>query len=282
MLLTEILNKIQVIQLVGNPAGKQISSVEYDSRDVIQGSIFVAITGFKTNGHQFIRSALNNKAAAIVVEDNNSTPDYIITASDAVKILVSDTRRALAEISNLFYGEPSKKINLIGITGTNGKTTTAYFIKNILETAGNRVGLIGTIQNYIGKEKLESKLTTPESRDINKLFLEMMKAGCEYAVMEVSSHSLFLNRVHNLHFSSAIFTNITAEHLDFHSNFNNYLSAKKLLFDNLPADSTAIYNADDLHSVDVIRDCNSFKYSFGTNSEVDFLSSKLPVKSASE
>jgi len=270
MLLTEILNRIQVIQLVGSPSEKQISGVEYNSRNVMQGSVFIAIKGFKTNGHQFIQEALNKNAAAVVVEDNDAIPDSIITGSNAVKILVSDTRKALAEISNIFYGEPSKKINLIGITGTNGKTTTAYYIKNIFETAGNRVGLIGTIMNYIGKEKIESKLTTPESRDLNRIFLEMKQAGCEYAVMEVSSHSLALNRVHNVHFSSAVFTNITAEHLDFHNNFNNYLKAKKLLFDNLPASSTAIYNADDLHSVDVIEDCNSFKYSFGTNAVADF------------
>jgi len=270
MLLTEILNRIQIIQLVGNPSEKQISGVEYNSRNVMQDSVFVAIKGFNTNGHQFIQEALNKNAAAIVVEDNDSFPDSIITGSNAVKILVSDTRKALAEISNLFYGEPSKKINLIGITGTNGKTTTAYLIKNIFETAGNRVGLVGTIMNYIGKEKIESKLTTPESRDLNRIFLEMKQAGCEYAVMEVSSHSLALNRVHNLHFSSAVFTNITAEHLDFHNNFNNYLKAKKLLFDNLPASSTVIYNADDLHSVDIIEDCDSFKYSFGTNAEADF------------
>lgn len=270
MLLTEILNRIQVIQLVGNPSEKQISGVEYDSRKVMQGSVFVAIKGFNTNGHQFIQEALNKNAAAVVVEDNDSFPESIITGSNAVKILVSDTRKALAEISNIFYCEPSKKINLIGITGTNGKTTTAYFIKNIFETAGNRVGLVGTIMNYIGKEKIESQLTTPESRDLNRIFLEMKQAGCEYAVMEVSSHSLALNRVHNVHFSSAVFTNITAEHLDFHNNFNNYLKAKKLLFDNLPAGSTAIYNADDLHSVDVIEDCNAFKYSFGTNAVADF------------
>ena len=270
MLLTDILNRIKVIQVVGNPAEKQISSVEYNSNSVSQDSIFVAIKGFNTDGHQYIQDALNNKAAAIVVEDNESIPDSIVTGSNAVMILVSNTRKALAEVSNLFYGEPSEKINLIGITGTNGKTTTAYFIKNILETAGSRVGLVGTIMNYIGKEKIDSKLTTPESKDLNKMFLEMKQAGCEYGVLEVSSHSLALNRVHNIHFNSAIFTNITAEHLDFHKNFDNYLNAKKILFDNLSPGSTAIYNSDDVHSVDVIRDCNSFKYSYGTNEEADF------------
>jgi UDP-N-acetylmuramoyl-L-alanyl-D-glutamate--2,6-diaminopimelate ligase len=270
MLLTEILNRIQVIQLIGNPAGKQVSSVEYDSRYVMQGSIFVAIKGFNTNGHLFIQDALNKNAAAIVVEENNSITDSIITGLNAVKILVADSRKALAEISNLFYGEPSKKMNLIGVTGTNGKTTTAYFIKNIFESAGNRTGLVGTIMNSIGKEKIKSRLTTPESRDLNKIIFDMKQAGCEYVVMEVSSHSLALNRVHNVHFSSAIFTNITAEHLDFHNSFENYLRTKKLLFDTLPESSTAIYNADDLHSIDVIKNCNSFKYSFGINKDVDF------------
>ncbi|MBT8392486.1 MAG: UDP-N-acetylmuramoyl-L-alanyl-D-glutamate--2,6-diaminopimelate ligase [Ignavibacteria bacterium] len=270
MLLTEILNKVQVIQLVGNPDERKITGIEYNSQNVGQGSIFVAIKGFKTDGHHFIQEALNKNAAAIVVEDNSSIPDSAITNSNAVKILVPDSRKTLAEISNLFYSEPSKKINLIGITGTNGKTTTAYFVKNIFETAGNKVGLIGTIMNYIGEEVTESKLTTPESKDLNRMLVEMNQTGCKYVVIEVSSHSLSLRRVHGINFSSAIFTNITAEHLDFHQNFENYLSAKKLLFDTLAESSTAIYNADDLHGIDVLKDCNAVKFSFGRRAEFDF------------
>ena len=270
MLLSELLNKIQTIQVAGTPSNREVAGIEYDSRKVVEGSVFVAIRGFNTDGHLFIQDALNKKAIAIVLENNEAAPDFLIHHFNAVKILVKNSRGALAELSNLFYGEPSKKMRLIGVTGTNGKTTTAFFIKNIFETSGYKVGLTGTISNYIGKEKIDSKLTTPESNDLNKLLNQMHTAGCEFAVMEVSSHSLALKRVYKLYYSFAIFTNITAEHLDFHRDFENYLTAKKILFDELPVSSSAIYNIDDLHSVDVIKDCKSLKYSFGVSNDSKF------------
>ena len=270
MLLSELLNKIKIIQVAGTPPNREVSGIEYDSREVVEGSVFVAIKGFNTDGHLFIQDALNKKAIAIVLENNEAISDHLVHHSNAVKILVSNSREALAELSNSFYGEPSKKMRLIGITGTNGKTTTAFYIKNIFETSGYKVGLTGTISNYIGKEKIDSKLTTPESNDLNKMLNKMYKAGCDFAVMEVSSHSLALKRVYGLHYSFAVFTNITAEHLDFHRDFENYLSAKKILFDGLPVSSSAIYNIDDLHSVDVIKDCKSLKYSFGVSGNSQF------------
>jgi UDP-N-acetylmuramoyl-L-alanyl-D-glutamate--2,6-diaminopimelate ligase len=270
MLLTELLTKVNVIQVAGNPLPLQVTGVEYDSRKVVEGSVFVAIEGFKTDGHLFIRDALDKKAIAIVLEKNDVVPDSLVSQYKAIKILVKDSRQALAELSNVFFDEPSKKLRLIGITGTNGKTTTSYFLKHILETAGYKVGLIGTISNFIGNEKIESKLTTPESNDLNRMLDKMINKGCDFAVMEVSSHSLALRRVYGLHFAFAVFTNITAEHLDFHSNFENYLSAKKILFDSLAVSSSAIYNTDDVHSVDIIKDCHSLKYSFGYVNDSDF------------
>jgi UDP-N-acetylmuramoyl-L-alanyl-D-glutamate--2,6-diaminopimelate ligase len=270
MLLSELLNKIKVIQVVGNPPAREVSGVEYDSRKVVEGSVFVAMKGFNTDGHLYIQDALNKKAAAIVVENHESIPDSLVSHFTAVKIFVNDSRQALADISNAFFDEPSKKLRLIGITGTNGKTTTSYFLKNIYEMAEYKVGLIGTISNYIGNEKLDSKLTTPESNDLNRMLNQMHLGGCDYAVMEVSSHSLALKRVHGLHFSFAVFTNITPEHLDFHRDFENYVKAKKILFDELPLSSSAIYNSDELHSIDVIRDCRSLKYSFGTKNDSQF------------
>ncbi len=270
MLLSELLNNIKAVQVVGNPPMREVSAVEYDSRKVVDGSVFVAIKGFNTDGHLFIQDALDRKAIAIVLEKNDAIPDSLITHFNAIKILVKDSRQALAELSNIFFDEPSKKLRLIGITGTNGKTTTSYFLKNIFETAGYKVGLIGTISNYIGNEKIESKLTTPESNDLNKMLNEMNNSDCDFAVMEVSSHSLALKRVYGLHFAFAVFTNITPEHLDFHSDFENYLNTKKILFDSLPVSSSAIYNVDDLHSIDVIKDCSSLKYSFGTKDNSNF------------
>jgi len=270
MVLSELLNKIKAIQVIGSPSAREVTGIEYDSRKVVDGSVFVAIKGFNTDGHLFIQDALNKKAIAIVLENQDAIPDSLVKQFNAIKILVEDGRKALAELSIAFFDEPSKKMRLIGITGTNGKTTTSYFLKNIFEKSGYKVGLIGTISNYIGKEKIESKLTTPESNDLNRMLNQMQKSGCEFAVMEVSSHSLALKRVYGLHFSFAVFTNITAEHLDFHSDFENYLNAKKILFDNLPLSSSAIYNADDMHSIDIIKDCSSPKYSFGTQVNSNF------------
>jgi len=270
MLLSELINKITAIQVVGNLPAREVSGVEYDSRKVVDGSIFVAVQGFKTDGHLFIQDALNKKAVAIVVEKSESIPDSLVSHFKAVKIVVNDSRQALAELSNAFYDEPSKKLRLIGITGTNGKTTTSYFLKNIYETSGYKVGLMGTISNYIGNEIIDSKLTTPESNDLNRMLNQMLIAGCDFAVMEVSSHSLALKRVHRLHFAFAVFTNITPEHLDFHHNFENYVKAKKILFDELPLSASAIYNNDELHSVDVIRDCRGLKYAFGTKNDSQF------------
>ena len=154
--------------------------------------------------------------------------------------MVNDSRIALAELSKGFYKDPTNKLKLIGITGTNGKTTSTFILKNILQSAGYKTGLVGTIANYVGDVKVDSKLTTPESNDLNRLFYDMIEAGCSHSVMEVSSHSLVLNRVYGLDFSAAIFSNITSDHLDFHQTFDEYLNAKKILFDGLSSTSFAI------------------------------------------
>ena len=274
MKLSELLNRISIIHVTGSLPDKDITGIEYDSRKVEENSLFVAVKGFKVNGHDFIQNALNSGASAIILDDEE-VPEELFNSYDAIKILVNDSRIAMAEASNYFYGEPSRKMNVIGITGTNGKTTTSYYIKSILEQAGFKAGLIGTINNYIGDEKLSSKLTTPESNELNKLLNDMHLAGCKFVVMEVSSHSLALSRVYNIDFNSALFTNLTAEHLDFHQDFEKYLEAKKLLFDSLPEDSIALYNADELHSVDIMKDCTAVKYRYGSAGEVDFRIEKI-------
>jgi len=270
MKLSELLNKINTIQVTGSITDTDLAGVEYDSRKVVKNSLFVAIKGFKVDGHNFIQNALNNGASAIILDNDEVVPDGLFKGYDAIKILVNDSRIAMAEASNIFYDEPSKKMIVIGITGTNGKTTTSYFVKNILEQTGFKTGMIGTINNYIGNKKLSSRLTTPEANKLNKLLSEMLSAGCKYVVMEVSSHSIALNRIYNIDFNSAIFTNLTAEHLDFHQNFEKYLEAKKLLFDSLPDGSLALYNADEIHSVDVMKDCTAIKYRYGSAADADF------------
>jgi len=271
MELTQLLNSVHVIQVAGEVERKDVAGIFYDSRKVVKNSIFVAIKGFNTDGHKYILDAINKGAIAIVMENNQSVPEEIFTHEKVVKILVHDSRSALAEISNAFFNEPSKKLSLIGITGTNGKTTTSYLIKNIFETSGEKVGLIGTIANYIGNHEIKSSLTTPEANDLNELLLEMYNKGCKYAVMEVSSHSLVLNRVKDLHFTSAVFTNITSDHLDFHGDFENYFKAKKILFDVLSETSFGIYNIDDKNSQKIILNSPGKPVSYGVSTSADFI-----------
>jgi UDP-N-acetylmuramoyl-L-alanyl-D-glutamate--2,6-diaminopimelate ligase len=200
MRISKLLNSLQTIQVVGNLRDNDINDVTIDSREVHGGSLFVAIKGYKTDGHKYINEAINNKAAAIVLDNPNSIPEQLLHTLDCVKIVVSDSRKALAEISNIFWNEPSKKLTLIGITGTKGKTTTSYYLKNLLETAGHKTGLIGTISNYIGDKQYKTLLTTPEANKINKLMHDMVGEGCTHCIMEVSSHSLELKRVECLDF----------------------------------------------------------------------------------
>jgi len=271
MELTQLINNVKAIQVIGDIQRKDISGIFYDSRKVITNSVFVAMKGFNSDGHNYILDAINKGAIAVVLENNESVPDEIFIHDKVAKILVNNSRVALAELSNDFFKQPSKKLKLIGITGTNGKTTTSYFIRNILEASGEKTGLIGTIANYIGDKEIKATLTTPESSDLNELFLEMLNEGCKSAVMEVSSHSLVLNRVHGLDFNSAVFTNITSDHLDFHQNFENYFNAKKIIFDDLSPSAFGVYNIDDKNSSNLIKDSNAKLFSYGTSSNADFL-----------
>ncbi|AFH49914.1 UDP-N-acetylmuramyl tripeptide synthase [Ignavibacterium album JCM 16511] len=275
MELTELLNHIKVIQVAGNVQRKDVSGIEHDSRKVKKNSVFVAIKGYKTDGHLFVMDAINKGAVAVVVAEDNNIPDEIFIHADIAKIVVHNTRIALAELSKGFYKDPTSKLKLVGITGTNGKTTTAFIIKNIFEMAGIKTGLIGTIANYIGSEKIDAKLTTPESNELNDFFLQMLNNGCKNAVMEVSSHSLVLNRVYGLNFSGAVFTNITSDHLDFHLTFENYLNSKKILFDILPSNSVAVVNADDDSSKYIVSDSKAKILTYGRNEISDYVISSI-------
>lgn len=270
MNLASILNNVSVIHVTGKAEQKEIELITSSSANVKSNSLFVAVKGFKTDGHKYIQDAINKGASAIVLEDNSILPDEYFVSTGIVKILVADSRKALAEISNSFYGDPSKKIKLVAVTGTKGKTTTTYYIKNIFDNAGYKSGLIGTNKNIVGDKIYTTKLTTPESNVINELMNEMVKEGCEYCVMEVSSHSLDLKRVYGLDFDAAVFTNITSDHLDYHVNFENYLSAKKILFDELKKDAAAIVNKDDRNWKELIKNtkANIKGYAFENDAEI--------------
>jgi len=270
MLLSKIINKISVVQITGSPELVEIDRISINSNEVVKGSIFFAIKGFKVDGHKFIVQAVSNGAAAVVMESEDKQIDQLLRNNNIVKILVKEPRKTLASISNIFFGEPSNKLNLIGITGTKGKTTTSYFIKTILENAGRKSGIIGTNKNMIGSQEIPTKLTTPESHVINELLEKMVKTNCTDCVMEVSSHSLELSRVADLDFNVGVFTNITSDHLDFHSSFKNYLAAKKILFDSLNKTGYVVYNQDDKNYKSLIKNCeaSALSYSIGTESDL--------------
>lgn len=220
MKLQDLLKGVAVLESTAAP-DTEINEVRYDSRAVRPGDLFVAIRGYATDGHQYIGKALEQGAAAIVCEE---------APAGTPAVVVENARRALAEIAANRFGHPADSMVMLGVTGTNGKTTTTYLVKHMLEDAGHKVGLIGTNQNLIGDEVVETERTTPESYELHALFARMRDAGCTHVIMEVSSHSLVLDRVHGIHFAVGAFTNLTQDHLDFHKTMEEYRRAKALLF----------------------------------------------------
>jgi UDP-N-acetylmuramoyl-L-alanyl-D-glutamate--2,6-diaminopimelate ligase len=217
----------------------EITGITNDSRKVRPGYLYVAIKGYKTDGHNFIKKSIECGAQGIVSEEKFSLNTNI------PQIIVRNTREALSSLSCCFYNNPSQKINVVGVTGTNGKTTTTYLIKSVIEKAGYETGLIGTINYQIGKKIIPAQETTPESVELQRLLAEMVAAKMKFAVMEVSSHSAIQHRIENIDFNTAVYTNITAEHMDYHKTISNYMNAKVELFKNLTKDSFAVLNADD-------------------------------------
>lgn len=268
--LENLISNLSIIQLAGEVERKDIVSISYDSRKVVKNSIFVAIKGFNFDGHNFIMEAIAKGATAIVLEDDSKISNDYLIHQNVTKILVKDSRKALALLSKNFFKNPSEKIKVIGVTGTNGKTSTTNFIKSILESAGYKTGLIGTVNNYIGDEIIPSEKTTPESLEFNKLLSLMIEKGCEYCVTEVSSHSLQLDRVYGIDFKAGVFTNLTQDHLDFHLNMENYFAAKKKLFDSLGDNSIAISNIDNEYGKRIVVETKSKVKFYGMSPESDF------------
>ncbi|MCH7760780.1 UDP-N-acetylmuramoyl-L-alanyl-D-glutamate--2,6-diaminopimelate ligase [candidate division TA06 bacterium] len=221
----------------------EVGGIAYDSRRVNPGDLFVAIRGLDHDGHEFISDAISRGASALVVE--RRTKHEARSTKSIPVIRVPDTRRALAQISSKFYGEPSRKMKMIGITGTNGKTTTSYLLKSILEKGGMKVGLIGTIDYWIGGERRKAEKTTPESPDLQKTLSEMRSSDVKAVVMEVSSHGLALQRTEGIDFDVALFTNLSRDHLDFHRTMTRYSRAKMILFEGLTEGKKAILNSND-------------------------------------
>ncbi len=242
--LEELLKGVAFLALAGNPpAGEMIGMVTCDSREVLPCSLFVAIKGYCDDGSRFINSAIKRGAAAVICEE--FPPDIV---SSCCYIKVSDARKALAEAARIFYGKASDRLLIIGVTGTNGKTTTARLITAMLNACGISAGYIGTHLCRIGDVDIALERTTPEAHGLHALFSKMVHAGCRAVVMEVSSHALVLQRVFGLRFHAALFTNLTPEHLDFHHSMQEYASAKLQLFDQLSPEGFAVFNSDDSYA----------------------------------
>ncbi|MBU1100675.1 MAG: UDP-N-acetylmuramoyl-L-alanyl-D-glutamate--2,6-diaminopimelate ligase [Bacteroidetes bacterium] len=275
MNLAEILNSVKVLQVTGQPERKEIEKLILDSRAVEPNSLFFAISGFKMDGHKFIESAINKGAIAVVLENNEVLPDEYFRVNGVVKILVEDSRQALAEMSAAFYGLPSEKLIMIGVTGTKGKTTTTFCLKHLLKSVYGSAGLLGTITNSVGDTEYKSKLTTPQSHEINSFLRSMVNKGIKHCAMEVSSHGLALKRVHKLRFNVGVFMNLTSDHMDYHETAENYLKSKKILFDMLDENSFAVFNLDDPNGENIVADTKAKKVSFGKFESADFRISKI-------
>lgn len=251
MRLKELLEGLTILSATAD-LDLEIPDVSYDSRTVTPGGLFVAMTGFAADGHDFIGRAMERGAAAVLCQKR---PEGNVPC-----VRVADSRRALAVVGANFFGHPAKDMTMVGITGTNGKTSSTYLLKAILEqAAGARVGLIGTNQNMIGQEALPTERTTPESFEVQRLFARMRDAGCTHVVMEVSSHALSLDRVYGVNYKVGVFTNLTQDHLDFHGTMENYCDAKSILFQNC---GTGVVNADDPWTPRLTKDatCRLFTY----------------------
>ncbi|PRR78749.1 UDP-N-acetylmuramoyl-L-alanyl-D-glutamate--2,6-diaminopimelate ligase [Clostridium liquoris] len=247
-----------------------INNIQYDSRSIEKGDLFFAIQGYNTDGHKYIPTAYEKGAIAIIYDkDMDNLPECTM-------VKVKNSRKAMAKVSSNFYGNPKDKLKIIGVTGTNGKTTSTFMIKSILEEAGFKVGLLGTIANYIGDEKIHSDRTTPESLEIHKLFKHMVDEAVDYCVMEVSSHSLYLDRVYGINFSQSIFTNLTQDHLDFHKTFENYYQAKLLLFKN---SKNSIINIDDEYGKRVYDDIEGNKLTYSIEEKSNLKAENIKMHS---
>ena len=257
MILEEIISQCNAAAVSG-PSGIDISAVCCDSRKVTPGAAFIAVRGFAGDGHEFIASAIEKGASAVLYEDEEALRGQLEGLDGAVRekvalVRVPDSRYAVAMAADAFYGHPSRSLTLVGITGTNGKTTTVTLLYHLFTNLGYRCGLLSTIANYVGDRMLETANTTADPITINSLMREMVDEGCEYCFMEVSSIGMEQERVAGLDFNIGIFSNLTHDHLDYHKTFAEYLRCKKLFFDSLPASAYAVTNADDRNGMVMVQ-----------------------------
>lgn len=259
-----LLDAIEVKQVVGD-VEKSIADVTCDSRTVKEGSLFVAVRGVSVDAHQFLHQVAQDGAAAVVCEQ---LPEEL--ASSVTYIQVEDSTVALAHLASAWHDYPSSKLKLVGVTGTNGKTTIATLLYELSQLMGHKAGLLSTVQNIVDKRVEPAKQTTPDHLTLNRLLHEMVDAGCEYAFMEVSSHACVQRRVDGLKFAGGIFTNLTRDHLDYHGSVDNYIAAKKMFFDSLSSDAFAVVNIDDKVGKVMVQNTKASKYSYSLLTLADY------------
>ena len=262
--LADLLKNVKVIGINGNP-DVEINGMELDSRQVKPGGLFFAVKGTVTDGHKFIPKALENGAVAVVCQDLPETMPEGVTF-----VKLENTEHAVGQIATDFYGDPTSKMKLVGVTGTNGKTTIATVLYNMFRRLGFKAGLLSTVCNYVDGQPIPTEHTTPDPITLNRLLAQMVEAGCQYAFMEVSSHAVAQNRIGGLRFAGGIFTNLTRDHLDYHKTFENYRDAKKAFFDNLPKDAFAITNADDKNGMVMVQNTKANVKTYSVKQMADF------------
>lgn len=284
MTLTKLLEGVTVTKLFQTLYGQmvvthdiEVHGIQYDSRKIERGDVFVALRGTEQDGHRFIAGAVERGAKVAVLEDDGAMPDSYFMHAGVVKVIVTDSRIALAKMSAAYYGNPSVRLRLVGVTGTNGKTTTTYLIKSILESHGSKTGLIGTIEYALGDRVIPATHTTPESLELNGLLARMVDEGCSAAVMEVSSHALQQHRVNGLMWRGAVFTNLTQDHLDYHGTMQAYFDAKKKLFENLQRDSWAVVNIDDEWGKKILDSTLGRKLTYGIAGAADVRAKEISL-----
>ena len=264
MKLNEVLKNITPIKIVGND-NVEITGVNIDSRRIKAGHLFVAIRGTQVDGHQFIDKAIELGADAVLCEE---LPEKL--SRHVTYVQVESTEDAVGKVATLFYGNPSHKLKLVGVTGTNGKTTIATLLYNMFRKFGYKVGLLSTVCNYIDDVEVPADHTTPDPIELNELLAKIVEAGCEYAFMECSSHAIHQKRIGGLKFAGGLFTNLTRDHLDYHKTFENYRNAKKAFFDGLPKDAFAITNADDKNGMIMVQNTKATVKTYSIRSMADF------------
>lgn len=264
ILLSTILQNIETREKIGF-ADLEIRNIVFDSREVEENSLFVAVKGTQVDGHAYINKAINSGARVIVAEELPAMIDM-----DIVYILVEDSSITLGKLAANYYGNPTEKLKIVGITGTNGKTTTATMLFDLFKNLGYSCGLISTVENRIIHEVIPSTHTTPDAVSLQKLFAEMLLKGCTHCFMEVSSHSLVQNRVAAVDFDGAVFTNITHDHLDYHKTFDEYIKAKKILFDQLSENAFALVNQDDKRGPVMLQNTKAAKHKYAVKSMAEF------------